>query len=709
MKNNSKIQPNFSKTIHNRLSAELVLANKEKTKRAAELVIAKKEIVIVKKASVEKQDQLHQLNYQLNRAQRTAKIGSWSWDSIQDKIVWSKELYHIYGLDDHLPAPNYAEHLKLYSVDSRKILDSAVKIALKAGKPYEVELQLLDTSRGNTWVIGKGEVVRNTKGKVIGQRGTVQDITKRKNLEDEVLHSADLIHSLIDSIPDLIFYKDLHGVYLGCNPAFAEFVGHPKDKIIGKTDYNLFPKNIADSFRENDKKMLRLSKARRNEEWVTYPNGEKRLLDTLKVPYGEQGNTKIGILGISRDSTERKKLEDEISHNLEQQKFLSEISVELNQYTSFNVVLNSIIQKLATFTHAGRSYIFEDSVDGKSTSNIFEWCAKGVKPQIDTLKNIPYSAIPSFLKAFNEKGMLKCDDVSTISKDVRDILEPQGIKSILLLPLFVGNRRLGFFGLDIVDKKRNWKTEEVQLLNIISHSIASVFGRREVDHLKSEFISIASHQLKTPLIGIKWLSELMLGNKVGKPSAMQQEYLQDIHLSNERMLKLVDDLLDISHIETGNKFTVMKKRTDIVEIVDQVLMDNQLFAKEKEIHIIQCEGAPKKFFVNIDGNKIRQVFENLITNAIKYSKYKGFVEVGCEHKNGEIIFSVKDNGIGIPREQQKNMFEKFFRADNARQYEPDGTGLGLYIAKAVVEAHGGKLWFESGTRKGTVFYFSLQQ
>ncbi len=551
--------------------------------------------------------------------------------------------------------------------------------------------------------------LKKNDSKIIQKNLSIKLVKANKKLEDKILHSSALISSLLDSIPDIIFYKDLNGVYLGCNPAFSEFVGKPREEIIGKTDYGLFEKEIADSFRENDKKMFKTGEPRHNEEWITYPNGRKILLDTLKTPYYGPDKENIGILGVSRDITERNKLEENIKHNLQEQKFLSLVSTELNQYTNFDLVLNDILKKLAIFTNSGRAYIFEDSVDGKATSNTYEWCASGVMPQIDNLKNIQYSSIPAFLKAFSEYGMFKANDVSKISKELRDILEPQGVKSILLLPLFVGGRRLGFFGLDVLDKNRDWKIEEVHLLKNISNSIASVYDRKTIDSIKSEFISVVSHQLKNPLAGIKWLSELLMGDKIEKPSEKQKKYLEDIHLSNERMLKLVEDLLNISNFDSGKKFTLVKEKTDIVQIVDQVLLDNQQLAKEKEIQIIKCEGVPDIFFLNIDGNKIRQVFANLINNAIKYSKNKGVVEIGCEHKNGEVIIVVKDGGIGIPIQQQKLIFSKFFRASNARENEPNGTGLGLYFAKVVVEAHSGKLWFESEENKGSTFYFSLPQ
>ena len=233
---------------------------------------------------------------------------------------------------------------------------------------------------------------------------------------------------------------------------------------------------------------------------------------------------------------------------------------------------------------------------------------------------------------------------------------------------------------------------------------------KEIDKAKSEFISVASHQLKTPLAGIKWISELLLGTKIAKPSDKQKEFLTDIHFSNERMINLVDSLLNISHIETGKGFDIVKKKTDVLEIINEVLKENKQLVIKKNARIInKCPGSTQKIFLSIDGDKIKQVFGNLINNAIKYSDNKGKVEISCENKSKEIVFRIKNGGMGIPQEQQKKVFEKFFRADNASAQEADGTGLGLYIAKAIAVAHGGKLWFKSVQNKETTFYFALPQ
>jgi PAS domain S-box-containing protein len=227
---------------------------------------------------------------------------------------------------------------------------------------------------------------------------------------------------------------------------------------------------------------------------------------------------------------------------------------------------------------------------------------------------------------------------------------------------------------------------------------------REIDKMKTEFCSIASHQLKTPLTGIKWMTELLLRGGLNEE---QTEFAQSAHDSTNRMVKLINELLDVSHIETGRKFDIRRERTDIIALLNAILEEINENARKKSILIVKNKETPSELMVDIDISKVRQVITNLIDNAIKYSKQGGRIEVSCIKDKGEVVCFVRDYGIGIPQKQQKRLFEKFFRADNAVLSETDGTGLGLYIAKAFIEAHKGEIWFDSAENKGTTFYIKL--
>ncbi|MBU0614127.1 PAS domain S-box protein, partial [Patescibacteria group bacterium] len=257
----------------------------------------------------------------------------------------------------------------------------------------------------------------------------------------------------------------------------------------------------------------------------------------------------------------------------------------------------------------------------------------------------------------------------------------------------------------VADSAAPLKSDSGQIIGCVV-VFRDVEEEREIDRMKTEFVSVASHQLRTPLTGVKWHLEVMLDDATGL-SPDQLDGLREAYDSNERMIKLVNDLLDVSRIETGRKFDIKKQPSDMIKIVESVIRDNIALAEKKKINIIKCADAPESFILQVDPDKVSQVFQNLISNAIKYSHDNSTVEIGCEHNEKDVVIYVKDSGIGIPEKDQKNIFGKFFRAENATSIQADGNGLGLYIAKSIVEAHGGKIWFESILEKGTTFYFTL--
>lgn len=234
-----------------------------------------------------------------------------------------------------------------------------------------------------------------------------------------------------------------------------------------------------------------------------------------------------------------------------------------------------------------------------------------------------------------------------------------------------------------------------------------VTREREIDKMKSEFVSLASHQLKTPLTAIKYLLELITGPEaeIGKK---ERETINMLGESTERLVKLVDDLLDVSRIETGRKFNIIPTRNNLNQLISEVVEEQKPIAERKHIVINMQLDATANMDLAIDKDKMYQVFKNLLSNAVKYSKDESSVEIQTEKEELFVRVHFIDHGIGIPEKDQPRIFEKLFRADNAQIHTDDGTGLGMYIAKAIVEAHGGTIAFTSKEGEGTTFTVSLK-
>ncbi len=335
-----------------------------------------------------------------------------------------------------------------------------------------------------------------------------------------------------------------------------------------------------------------------------------------------------------------------------------------------------------------------------------------------------------------EKGVVVRDTLSESDQDkvLSRLFRSYAIQ--LAVPLRQGDLTIGF--LFVADRKSgSYTTRDISVIETVANELAIAIENalsirevkllnetlqqrideatkelrhsnvqlRKLDEAKDEFISMASHQLRTPLTSIKGYIDMMLDGDAGEVTPTQRQFLTEAFVSSERMVHLINDFLNVSRLQTG-KFMLEKRPTDLVEVVKQEIESLKISASGRDLSfkLKLAKSIPKLL---IDEAKMRQVIMNFADNALYYSKPGSSIAITLKKEDDAVVFTVKDTGIGVPPEEQAHLFTKFYRATNARKQRPDGTGVGLYLAKRVIVAHGGSVIFNSTEGKGSTFGFRL--
>ncbi|HCV15450.1 MAG TPA: hypothetical protein DF637_03835 [Rikenellaceae bacterium] len=585
---------------------------------------------------------------------------------------------------------------------------------------YETELIKNDGTVINCVENTVGEF--DNSGNLLSYNGYIFDITNLKNAVKELSRNKQILSSIIETQKELIcrFLPDTTITYV--NSAYCNLIGFKENELLGQKYIRFVPEY------EIQNELNRIRKLNRaNPTQTSVCNAIKSDKSVISVEWTDQvildnnGNV-IEIQTVGRDITEKLNADQEAKRHLHGQELLRSIAsgyINIPNTQIENEVQLSL-EKIGKFLKADRVYIFEYNWEKNCCSNTHEWCEQGIEPQIDLLQNIPLETIPQWVETHQNGKPLYISDVLKMDKDdnVRKILEPQGVKSLLTIPLINNNKCTGFLGLDSVVRHNNYNESDERLLSIFAQLLINVTNRQileqsllsekeraeESNKLKTAFLQNLSHEIRTPMNGIMGFSQLL--KEFPDDPQVASEYLDVIDKSGQRLLRLVDDLVSISKIEAGI-IVIEKERFNINDVLDELYQIFHVQAEKKGLKLV-LENRILNEDANVctDKTKVYQIISNLISNSIKFTE-NGSVNFGCNIEDGMLNFHVADTGIGIPLDKQDVIFDRFIQGDTSINRGYEGSGLGLSISKAFVSKLKGHIWLKSELGKGSTFYVNI--
>jgi len=653
-----------------------------------------------------------------------------------DSMLASKTIEDVYGkpsilLEARLPRDIHQRGMKFI----RSLELAVVLICLTFGGAILLFLERfvlspLTVISSSVEVIGKTEepdkarVPKSGRDELANLAEPINEMLDRLETYNRKLRdSEERFRTIFETAQDCIFIKDRESRYVQVNPAMERIFGMPVSEILGKRDEALFGSETAVQIREVDSRVL-YGDAFVGEVCRDTVEGASITFHVVKVPLRDELDRVVGICGIARDITERKRNEIELQNR---DLLLAASAVASNALLveeDLDSVMIDALQFLAEAIGADRSYIFENHIDAGEVlmSQRYEWAKDDVDPQISNpqLLNLAYHPDYSRLYETLSRGRPYKGLVKDFPESERSILVPQGIVSILIVPINIKGQLWGFVGFDDCHSERIWSKNDTSVLQSAAGSIGGAIIRSrtgedlvrardelemridEVEAKNAEmerFVYTVSHDLRSPLVTVQgFVGFLREDVSEGDDEKVETDLLM-IEEAVAKMDHLLKDTLELSRIGR-----VVNPPGDVSfgEIVRESL---DRFSKEigsKGIEVILPESWP---VVRVDRLRTLEVLTNLIENSTKYvgERSNPEIEIGWLRDGGETVFFVRDNGIGIEADQREKVFDLFYKLDPSTE----GSGVGLAIVKRIVEVHGGRIWIESEEGEGTKVFFTF--
>jgi PAS domain S-box-containing protein len=603
--------------------------------------------------------------------------------------------------------------IKPFHPDDRQRAWNAWQHAVQHRDTYSLECRLRRADGAYQWWLIRGVPLLSANGEIRKWFGTCTDIEQIKRIEQELKDANAFLDAIIENIPVTLFIKESQSLrFVRFNRAGEDLVGWPRQKVIGKTDHDLWPRAQAEFFVEKDRETLHGGKVVDiAEEPVETRHQGVRFLHTKKVPIYDAEGHAIYLLGISEDITERRRIEKE-------RQFLAEASVALSASLDYEQTLATIAQ-----------LVVRDFAD---------WCIVESMEEHENLRRLKVASAnaanaalcaqleqcpvdrnrPHLVRAVVEqREPLLIEHVSSghlesfaQGPEHLQALRSIGARSLMVVPLLMRGQLLGTIALVSSTPSRLYGPGDLRLaLALADRAAVAIENARlyrasvHAIQLRDEVLGVVAHDLRNPLSTIL-LNAATLKRHGPDPERRSQKRSEAIQRGATRMNRLIQDLLDVAVMESG-QLTIERARLSARElIVGAVDMQRPLASSSSlELRVDVDRDVPDIWG---DRDRLLQVFENLIGNAIKFTKAGGCITVGATSRDHDVIFRVADTGSGIAPENVPRVFDRFWQATTANR---QGAGLGLPITKGIVEAHGGRIWVESTPSRGTTFSFTIPQ
>lgn len=664
------------------------------------------------------QERLQASEERLRLALEAGRMGTWDWDLATDRVVWSPGLERLHGVEPGtFPGTFNAYQEDIHPEDRSRVL-AAIQYTLQEGTAHHIEYRLVWPDGSVHWVEARGRLFRDGAGKPVRMAGVCMDVDQRKLLErqlhdrlTELAETEQRVRSVVDHVVDAIITIDDRGMIQSANAAAERVFGYAAAEMVGRNVNLLMPEPDHSRHDEYIANYLRTGKAKvigagrevtgLRSDGTTFPM-------ELGVSQFRLGERRY-FTGIVRDITERKR-DERVA------RFLADASRSLSTLVDYESTLQKVAHLAVPF--------FAD------------WCAVHVADENGKLRQLAIAhADPQKVELAEALGKRYPPDpaasrgaswvfrtgqselIAEIDEDLLQraaadaehlqILRALGLRSSIRVPLVVHNRNLGVISFVSAESGRRYDQRDLAVAEDLAHRAAvamenaRLYGElREADRRKDDFLAMLAHELRNPLAPIR--SGLDLLAAAGAEAPVVELMKQQV----EHLVRLVDDLLDVSRITRG-KITLRREVVELAPIVQRAAETARPLIHARR-HQLFVSLPPEPVWVEADPVRLAQALTNLLNNAAKYTDAEGRIDVVARCGENHLMLAVRDNGIGIKAEMLPKVFDLFTQADQSLERSQGGLGIGLTLVRSLVEMHGGSVSAASGGEgQGSEFVIHL--